>query len=212
MAPPTLYKDVLVDLSTDSKKPTARPARVDLDKSCGVDTNGSPCPKPLRDCQTHSRAQKRAVLGRSCSYDMLIIPSWNQNSHAPAPAADNGEGLGKGVKSAKFGNIEDPGKFVAKSEKKFDNGEGSSKGATKTEKKAAKKTNGEEKIPKKEAETSSTTRNGKRKAEDEDSDEDGPKTPMLPKGKKRGPKAWTVLEAESKWLHCHAGTVARRHD
>jgi SCA7, zinc-binding domain len=215
---PTIYKDALADLSINIEKSTPRPPKVDLDKNCGVDTDGSPCPKPLRDCQTHSRVQKRAVLGRSCSYDMLIIPSWGKPSQGHSLAigkeegydkgvaksekkVDNGEGSSKGVKKfeKKAENGGGSSEGVTKFETAVDNGEGSSKGVTKTEKKVEKETKEREKVSPKEnaaAATTTTTTRGKRKAVDEDSDEDAPKPPPKSKGKKRGPKAWTALEAE----------------
>lgn len=106
----TPYKDILSTISTGVKKSTFRPlrARVDLDKCCGVagdgsaseDVTASPCPKPLRGCQVHSKAQKRAVTGRSCSYDMLIIPAWTSSPRVHGPDVDNGEGSSKGVTKA----------------------------------------------------------------------------------------------------------------
>ncbi|RKP38689.1 SCA7 domain-containing protein, partial [Dimargaris cristalligena] len=45
---------------------------IDLDKQCGVmGPNGQPCARSLT-CKTHSMGAKRAVLGRSQLYDLLL--------------------------------------------------------------------------------------------------------------------------------------------
>lgn len=166
------HRDIFSAISTGIKKSTAHPRRpkVDLDKFCGVADvgTGSPCPKPFRDCQTHSRAQKRVVAGRSCSYDMLMTaPAWN-----------------RGPRSYKS---------------PVDNGEGSSKGATKAEKRGVEKHFyiGES-VPRVEIPCSKKGGKGKDKTNREDSKEKalGSDAPAGPKGKKPGPKAWTALESE----------------
>ena len=169
----TPYKDVLAAISTGIKKSTSHSLRpkVDLDKYCGVagDDVASPCPKPLRDCQIHSRAQKRAVTGRTCSYDMLILaPAWTASAHACKSEEDNGEGSSKGVTKAEARGVE---KHVYIGES----------------------------IPMLEVPVAQKSRKGKEKAVREDSKETTPgdeAIPARPKGKKRGPKAWTALENE----------------
>jgi hypothetical protein len=80
-----------------------------------------------------------------------------------------------------------------------DNGEGSSKGATKAEKRGVEKHFyiGES-VPRVEIPCSKKGGKGKDKANREDSKEKAPSSdaPAQPKGKKPGPKAWTALEIE----------------
>lgn len=143
--------------------------KVDLDKQCGVDVDGCPCPKKLRDCQTHSRVQKRAVAGRSCSYDMLIVaPARTSSSRAAHPTVDNGEGSSK-----------DWPRVKAQIER---------------ERAAAPdwSTTLQVVIP-----VSLAMGKGKHKAEGSEGGGLTMDIPIRPKGKKRGPKAWTALENES---------------
>ena len=81
-----------------------------------------------------------------------------------------------------------------------DNGEGSSKGVTKAEKRGVEKNIylGES-VPRVEVPVSKKGGKGKDKAVREDSKETTPgdeAAPARPKGRKRGPKAWTALENE----------------
>jgi hypothetical protein len=80
-----------------------------------------------------------------------------------------------------------------------DNGEGSSKGATKAEKRGVEQRFyiGES-VPRVEIPCSTKGGKGKGKANREGSREKAPSSdaPAQPKGKKLGPKAWTALESE----------------
>jgi hypothetical protein len=85
-----------------------------------------------------------------------------------------------------------------------DNGEGSSKGTTKAEKRGVEQHFyiGES-VPRVEIPCSKKGGKGKGKANREDSKEQAPSSdapssdaPARPKGKKPGPKAWTALESE----------------
>jgi hypothetical protein len=66
------HKDVLSSVSTSVKKSTIttthphRP-KVNIDKHCSVTSEGNSPPrlKPLRDCQTHSKIQKQAIVSRT---------------------------------------------------------------------------------------------------------------------------------------------------
>ncbi|KAN0114560.1 hypothetical protein V8E51_004104 [Hyaloscypha variabilis] len=184
----TPYKDILSAISTGIKKSTSRVGgrAVNLDKCCGVSVDtGSPCPKPLRDCQTHSRAQKRAVVGRSCSYDMLIIPERpKRGSLFREEVEDNGEGSStgaskadrKGVDHIYMGEWNPQAKdLIAKKESP------KRKGQATTEDAEAKSVKGE---------------NMDTVEDDEEKKTPLPKSAAEAKGKKRGPKAWTSLENE----------------
>ncbi len=147
-------------------------SKVDLDKQCGVDFNGCPCPKNLRDCQTHSRVQKRAVAGRSRSYDMLVVaPAWTASSLVAHPSVDNGEG-----------SSEDWPRVKAQIER---------------ERAAAvdQGTTTQVEIP-----VLAEIGKGKHKAGDGVGSGLFMNIPIRLKGKKRGPKAWTALENESKYI------------
>jgi hypothetical protein len=92
-----------------------------------------------------------------------------------------------------------------------DNGEGSSKGATKAEKRGVEKHFyiGES-VPRVEIPCSKNCGKGKNKANSEDSKEKAPSSdaPARPKGKKPGPKAWTALESEGVCLSgCGTGQI-----
>jgi hypothetical protein len=144
--------------------------KVDLDKQCGVDVDGCPCPKKLRDCQTHSRVQKRAVIGRSCSYDMLIVaPAWAVSSRAAYPTVDNGEGSSKDWPRVKAQIEQERAADVDRST-----------------------------TPQLDIPILPATGKGKQNAEDSGVSGLLMNIPLRPKGKKRGPKAWTPLENESK--------------
>ena len=189
----TPYKDILSSLSTGIKKTTSRVdfRAVDLDKCCGVAVDtGSPCPKPLRDCQTHSRVQKRAVAGRSCSYDMLIIaPAFNIPTSFKKEVQDNGEGSStgaskadrKGVNHIYAGEWNPPVKGRA----------------TKTEspERKGRATTADAEMKSVKGEDMDTAKDVK--------EEKTPPAKVATRarglgGKKRGPKSWTALENDSK--------------
>lgn len=146
--------------------------KVDLDKQCGVDVAGGPCLKNMRDCQTHSKVQKRAVAGRSCSYDMLIVaPAWTASSRVAHPTVDNGEGSSKDWPRVKAQIERERAAAV-------------DRGTT----------------PQVEIPVLAAMGKGKHKAEDSGGRGLSMDIPIRPKGKKRGPKAWTALENESKCI------------
>ncbi|KAE9379590.1 hypothetical protein N431DRAFT_526824 [Stipitochalara longipes BDJ] len=182
----TPYKDILSAISTGIKKSSSRVNgdAVDLDKCCGVSVAaGSPCPKPLRDCQTHSRVQKRAVAGRSCTYDMLIIPAYVKPSSLHEKVEDNGEGSSTGA---------------SKADRKGVNNVYVREWNPQVEIKASKKS------PKRKGRAAiEDIETNIIKGEDMDTTEDTKDKKIAPaqtaaraKGKKRGPKAWTALENE----------------
>jgi hypothetical protein len=135
-----------------------------------VDVDGCPCPKNLRDCQTHSRVQKRAVASRSCSYNILIVaPAWAVSSRVAHPTVDNGEGSSKDWPIVKAQIERERAADVDRST-----------------------------TPQLDIPILPATGKGKQMAEDSEGSGLSISIPIRPKGKKRGPKAWTPLENESK--------------
>jgi SAGA-associated factor 73 len=50
------------------------PSAVDIERQCGVTKEGIECARALT-CKRHSMSAKRAVVGRSMPYDMLLEAS-----------------------------------------------------------------------------------------------------------------------------------------
>jgi hypothetical protein len=100
---------------------------------------------------------------------LIVAPAWTAASRLAEPAVDNGEGSGKDWQRVK----------------------------NQIEKERA---TGRGKTPRVEILVSVIRGKGKGKTASEGSDEDGSdvELPVRPKGKKRGPKAWTALENEGK--------------
>jgi len=89
----------------EKKKTTGRhKGPIDLDKQCGVivPPNNTPCTRSLT-CKSHSMASKRAVVGRSQSYDILLAQYQKksigrpQNNGVPNNKQDNTKKDGKVV-------------------------------------------------------------------------------------------------------------------
>jgi hypothetical protein len=111
---PKPTQPALSPVSTAIKKnPKTTPpprALVDLDTDCGVPFKGSPCRKPLASCKIHTKTQKRAIIGRSLSYDMLVIPEWRAPSPSPDIEIVEGNTEGGGKEKVKRKKVEKPSK------------------------------------------------------------------------------------------------------
>ncbi|TGZ83314.1 SCA7-domain-containing protein [Ascodesmis nigricans] len=75
------------------EKPLPKPkAPVDVEKQCGVQLpNGALCARSLT-CKSHSMGLKRAVLGRSQPYDILLAAYQKKNQAKQQKAAINANG------------------------------------------------------------------------------------------------------------------------
>jgi SCA7, zinc-binding domain len=175
---PTPYKDALASLSPVSTaiRKTSKPAipvKLDLDIHCGILTNGTRCTNSLIDCKVHREGQRRAVQGRSMSFDMLLVPAWSPPTPLPgfekkgedmggegmggAKDVSHGKGLQENVPRRKTARVKVPGENISR-----------------------------ENAPRENTSRANTQRENVHR-------ENAP-APV----KKRGPKAWTALEREGK--------------
>jgi hypothetical protein len=100
---------------------------------------------------------------------LIVAPEWAASSRIAQPTVDNGEGSSKDWPRVKVQIERERAAAVDRSP-----------------------------TPQVDIPVSSATEKGKSNAEESDGDDLTMNIPIRPKGKKRGPKAWTSLEKESK--------------